>query len=236
MLKVDELHISYGSIAAVRGVSLEVAEGEAIGIIGPNGAGKSSTLKAIVGLLRPKAGTIDFEGTTLLGASPDAIVRRGVALVPEGRQIFGTLTVAENLRLGKAARSNGTDLEADLNRVLELFPVLRQYYRSSAGKLSGGEQQQLAIARALILNPRLLLLDEPSLGLAPRVVELVFEVLERLRTQGTTILLVEQIAARTIAFADRTYILRTGRIMLSGTREELKQRDDLADLYMGVIG
>lgn len=236
MLKVDDLHISYGSIAAVRGVSLDVAEGEAIGIIGPNGAGKSSTLKAIVGLLRPKAGTIEFEGSSLLGASPDAIVRRGVALVPEGRQIFGTLTVAENLRLGRAARRNGTDLAAELDRVLELFPVLGQYYRSSAGKLSGGEQQQLAIARALILNPRLLLLDEPSLGLAPQVVQLVFEVLERLRAQGTTILLVEQIAARTIAFADRTYILRTGRVMLSGSREELQQRQDLADLYMGVVG
>ncbi len=236
MLKVDDLHISYGSIAAVRGVSLEVAAGEAIGIIGPNGAGKSSTLKAIVGLLRPKSGTIDFDGASLVGASPDAIVRRGVALVPEGRQIFGTLTVAENLRLGRAAQRNGSDFDAGLDRVLDLFPVLRQYYRSSAGKLSGGEQQQLAIARALVLSPRLLLLDEPSLGLAPRVVELVFEVLERLRTQGTTILLVEQVAARTIAFADRTYILRTGRMMLSGTREQLQQRDDLADLYMGVIG
>ena len=233
MLNVTDLHISYGSIGAVRGVALEVAEGEAVGIIGPNGAGKSSTLKAIVGLLRPKAGSIELDGEPLVGQRPDSIVRRGVALVPEGRQIFGTLTVAENLRLGRAIRRNGADLDSELDRVLELFPVLRQYYRSSAGKLSGGEQQQLAIARALILNPRLLLLDEPSLGLAPRIVELVFEVLERLRSQGTTILLVEQIAARTIAFADRTYILRTGQIMFSGSRAELQQRDDLADLYMG---
>jgi branched-chain amino acid transport system ATP-binding protein len=235
MLKVSDLHISYGSIAAVRGVALEVADGEAVGLIGPNGAGKSSTLKAIVGLLRPKVGSIELDGETLIGDSPDAIVRRGVALVPEGRQIFGSLTVAENLRLGKAARQNGADLDRDLERILELFPVLKRYYRSSAGKLSGGEQQQLAIARALILKPRLLLLDEPSLGLAPRVVELVFEVLERLRSEGATILLVEQIAARTIAFADRTYILRTGRIMLSGSRDELQKRDDLADLYMGFV-
>jgi branched-chain amino acid transport system ATP-binding protein len=234
MLKVTDLHIRYGSVAAVRGIDLEVASGEAVGIIGPNGAGKSSTLKAIAGLLRPAAGSVVLDGVKLDGESPEAIVRKGIALVPEGRQIFGTLTVSENLRVGRSVRRRDPEFAGDIERILELFPVLRQYYGSPAGKLSGGEQQQLAIARALILKPRLLLLDEPSLGLAPQIVVLLFDVIEKLRADGVTILLVEQVAARTIAFADRTYILRNGRILLSGTREELQARDDLAELYMGV--
>jgi branched-chain amino acid transport system ATP-binding protein len=233
MLSVSDLHISYGNVVAVRGIGLEVNEGEAVGIIGPNGAGKSSTLKAITGVLRPTSGSIAFQGQPLVGQSPDAIVRRGIALVPEGRQIFGTLTVAENLRLGRAVRKGDDTLDEDLERLLDMFPVLSQYYRSAAGKLSGGEQQQLAIARALVLKPRLLLLDEPSLGLAPQIVELVFDALGKLRRAGTTILLVEQVAARTIQFADRTYILRAGRMIVSGSRAELQQREDLADLYMG---
>ncbi len=161
-------------------------------------------------------------------------MRRGVALVPEGRQIFGTLTVKENLRVGRAVRRRDPDLSRDLEEILDLFPILREFYSSPAGKLSGGEQQQLAIARALILKPRLLLLDEPSLGLAPQLVSLVFDVLEKLRQNGVTILLVEQVVARTVAFADRTYILRNGRIVASGSREELQSRRDMAELYVGV--
>ena len=234
MLRVSDLHIRYGSITAVRGLSFKVGEGEAVGLIGANGAGKSSTLKAIAGLLQPTDGTIALEGERIDGLGPDTIVRRGVALVPEGRQIFGTLTVKENLRVGRAVRRRDPDLSRDLEEILDLFPILREFYSSPAGKLSGGEQQQLAIARALILKPRLLLLDEPSLGLAPQLVSLVFDVLEKLRQNGVTILLVEQVVARTVAFADRTYILRNGRIVASGSREELQSRRDMAELYVGV--
>ena len=234
MLRVSDLHIRYGSISAVRGLSFEVGEGEAVGLIGANGAGKSSTLKAIAGLLQPTGGTIELEDERIDGLGPDTIVRRGVALVPEGRQIFGTLTVKENLRVGRAVRRRDPDLGRDLEEILDLFPILREFYSSPAGKLSGGEQQQLAIARALILKPRLLLLDEPSLGLAPQLVSLVFDVLEKLRQSGVTILLVEQVVARTVAFADRTYIMRNGRIVASGSRDELQSRRDMAELYVGV--
>ena len=234
MLQVTDLHIRYGSVNAVRGLSFEVGEGEAVALIGANGAGKSSTLKAIAGLLRPASGSIEFDGGRIDGFGPDSIVRRGIALVPEGRQIFGTLTVKETLRVGRAVRRRDPSLDHDLEEILDRFPVLRTYYSSPAGKLSGGEQQQLAIARALILKPRLLLLDEPSLGLAPQIVSLVFEVLEKLREGGVTILLVEQVVARTVAFADRTYILRTGRLVASGSREELQARRDIAELYVGV--
>jgi len=234
MLRVTDLQIRYGSISAVRGLSFEVEEGEAVGLIGANGAGKSSTLKAVAGLIKPAAGSIKFDGVDIGGLNPDAIVRRGIALVPEGRQIFGTLTVKENLRVGRAVRGRDPTLDHDLEQILDRFPVLRTYYSAPAGKLSGGEQQQLAIARALILKPRLLLLDEPSLGLAPQMVSLVFEVLEQLRADGVTILLVEQVVARTVAFADRTYILRTGRVAAAGSRQELQARNDIAELYVGV--
>jgi branched-chain amino acid transport system ATP-binding protein len=233
VLTVSDLRVRYGSIAALKGISFEVREGEVVGLVGPNGAGKSTTLAAIVGLVSPVTGSIIFSGESLVGRAPEAITRLGIALVPEGRQIFGTLTVAENLRLGQAARGANGDFESDLERVLELFPILRKYYGSSAGKLSGGEQQQLAIARALTLRPRLLLLDEPSLGLAPRVVDLVFEILGHLREEGVTMLLVEQVAVRTIQFADRTYVLRNGVVTLAGAREELLKRTDVSAAYMG---
>jgi branched-chain amino acid transport system ATP-binding protein len=181
--------------------------------------------------VKPSQGSVAFEGASVVGRAPEAIVRTGIALVPEGRQIFGTLSVAENLMLAAKSPRDGAKPETD--EVLELFPVLRTYYKSSAGKLSGGEQQQLAIARALLLGPRLLLLDEPSLGLAPKVVSLVFEVLERLRREGTTLLLVEQVARRTIRFADRTYVLRNGEIATVGTSEELLQHDDVSAAYLG---
>jgi len=234
MLEVRDLQVHYGAVAALRGVSLNVEQGEVVGLIGPNGAGKTTLLSAIAGIVRPSAGTILFEGEPVAGATPEQIVRRGISLVPEGRHIFGTMTVAENLRLGMTIRRDRDAAQADCERLLEDFPALARYYRSSAGMLSGGEQQQLAIARALLASPRLLLLDEPSLGLAPLVVDLVFEVLGRLRERGVTILLVEQVALRTAEFADRTYVLRTGSMALSGTREELTADADFATAYLGV--
>jgi len=234
MLSVEGLGIRYGRITAVHDVSLEVREGEAVGLIGPNGAGKSSTLAAIVGLVRPARGRIRFEGRDLVGQAPERIVRRGVALVPEGRHIFSTMTVGENLRLGMTARHDRAGAEQDLERELERFPVLRRTYTTTAGKLSGGEQQQLALARALLARPRLLILDEPSLGLAPMIVDTVFETLEQLRGDGVTVLLVEQNAARAVEFADRCYVLRNGRVSMAGTRAELRETVDMATAYLGV--
>jgi branched-chain amino acid transport system ATP-binding protein len=233
MLTVRDLTVRYGRIPAVQGVSLEVGEGEVVGLVGPNGAGKSTTLAAIMGLVAPSDGTIEFVGETLIGAQTEAIARRGIALVQEGRHIFGTLTVEENLRIGATANPDPGRVDGVRERVLERFPILRRTYRSPAGRLSGGEQQQLAIARALLAEPRLLLLDEPSLGLAPLVVDLVFETLAEIRAEGVTILLVEQNVKRTIEFADRTYVLRTGRIALSGSRAELADIRELETAYLG---
>jgi branched-chain amino acid transport system ATP-binding protein len=232
MLTIRDLTVHYGRVLAVQGISLEVARGEVVGLIGPNGAGKSTMLSALTGLVRPTAGLITFEQQRLVGLAPEQIVRLGISLVPEGRRIFQTLTVAENLLLGTSARSKA-DPDA-LESMLTRFPVLRMYYRASAGRLSGGEQQQLAIARALLARPRLLLLDEPSIGLAPKAIDIVFETLTALREEGTTILLVEQNARRTVAFADRTYVLRAGTVVFSGGREEFVGSDAVADLYLGV--
>lgn len=232
MLEVRDLDVHYGRIAAVRGLSVRVAKGEVVGLIGPNGAGKTTTLAAVAGIIKPSAGDVRFEDRSITGEAPERIVRRGIALVPEGRQIFGTLTVRENLSLGLMNR-RGRDRNAnELGRVYELFPVLQTYLSVPAAKLSGGEQQQLAIARALLLNPQLLMLDEPSLGLAPRMVDLVFDVLRELRADGVTIILVEQVARRTCEFADRTYVLRRGQVVLEGTRAEL-QRNNLTEAYLG---
>ncbi|MDX6717327.1 MAG: branched-chain amino acid transport system ATP-binding protein [Baekduia sp.] len=234
MLKVEDLVVHYGRVPAVHGITLHVGEGELVGLIGPNGAGKSTTLAAITGLVKPSSGTIGFAGEDLVGQPPERIVRQGLALVPEGRHIFGSLTVEENLILGALARTDRSGSEEELASVLERFPILKHYFKAPAGKLSGGEQQQLAIGRALLSKPRLLLLDEPSLGLAPLVVDQVFEVLDDLRSQGITILLVEQNAARTVELADRTYVLRTGSIATSGTREELHEAGGLMDAYLGI--
>jgi branched-chain amino acid transport system ATP-binding protein len=234
MLQIDDLWVSYGRVPALHGISLHVDEGEAVTMVGPNGAGKTTTLSAIFGLVKPAAGTIVFEGRSLLGESPEKILRRGLALVPEGRHIFGTLSVAENLQLGSTARKDRTAAANDLEGVLERFPTLKAYYTRTAGTLSGGEQQQLAIARALLSRPRLLLLDEPSLGLAPVVIDVVFDALEELRKEGVTILLVEQNAARAIEFADRAYILRTGRVAHSGPRDEILRMEDFEAAYLGV--
>jgi branched-chain amino acid transport system ATP-binding protein len=212
-----------------------VNEGELVGLVGHNGAGKTTTLATITGALRPAAGVIVFQGGSLIGRSPDAILRSGIALVPEGRRIFGRLTVGENLRIGATARRDRKQVEQDVERMLERFPVLERDWAKSGAKLSGGEQQQLAIARALLSRPRLLLLDEPTLGLAPLMVDRVFEILSDLRNDGVTILLVEQNAARTIEIADRTYVMRSGgRIEFHGTAEELARRADFATDYIGM--
>jgi branched-chain amino acid transport system ATP-binding protein len=212
MLSVEGLRVRYGRIVAVHDVSLHVESGEVVGVIGPNGAGKSSTLAAIAGLVRPAAGRIEFCGEDVTGKPPEHIFRRGLALVPEGRHVFSTLTVAENLRLVRG------DAEPELDR----FPALRVRLKTPAGALSGGEQQQLALARALVARPRLLVLDEPSLGLAPLIVDDVFGVLESLRADGTTVLLVEQNATRTLRFADRCYVMRAGRIAPAGDVVEIE--------------
>jgi branched-chain amino acid transport system ATP-binding protein len=234
MLQIDELRVNYGRVPALHGISLQVDEGEAVAMVGPNGAGKTTTLSAIFGLVAPAGGTILFEGESLVGASPEKILRRGLALVPEGRHIFGTLTVSENLQLGTTAIKDRDAAAGDLENVLGRFPALKSYYGRTAGTLSGGEQQQLAIARALLSRPRLLLLDEPSLGLAPVVIDVVFDALEELRKEGVTILLVEQNAARAVEFADRAYILRTGRVAHSGTRDEILRMEDFETAYLGV--
>jgi len=232
MLRIDDLSVRYGSVAALRGVSLTVEQGEVVALVGPNGAGKSTTLNAITGVVRPAGGDILLDGESIVGQVPEALVRRGIAMVPEGRRIFGSLSVAENLQLGATVRADQSEVEGEMKRLFELFPVLERYYESQADRLSGGEQQQLAIARALLSKPRLLLLDEPSLGLAPLMIDLVFEVMERLKADGATILLVEQAAARAVDFADRSYLLRTGTIALSGTRAELAETTDLAEVYL----
>ncbi|HVQ92242.1 MAG TPA: ABC transporter ATP-binding protein [Mycobacteriales bacterium] len=232
MLRVDQLTVHYGRIRAVREVSLRVEAGEIVGLLGPNGAGKSSTLAALAGSVPPAGGRVRLDGVDVTGEPADRMVRRGLTLVPEGRRIFGTLTVAENLAIGASARSDRAAVASDVDRELDRFPVLRRYYRTPAGRLSGGEQQQLAVARALLARPRLLLLDEPSLGLAPVLVDVIFDTIEQLRADGLTILLVEQNASRTVALADRCYVLRSGVLVAEAARGELHP-DRLGAIYLG---
>jgi branched-chain amino acid transport system ATP-binding protein len=233
VLRVEGLSVAYGPVAALRRVSLEVREGEIVGVVGPNGAGKSTLLLTVAGLVSAQAGSIEFESRPLAGLAPDAIVRAGVSLVPEGRRIFGTLTVAENLRVALAPRKDRIAARDDIDRVLELFPALTRYLSSSAGKLSGGEQQQLAIARALLGRPRLLLVDEPSLGLAPIVVDRVFDLLSELKQSGVTILLVEQNASQALEISDRMYVLRTGEIEELRASRDLARSIETGELYFG---
>jgi len=232
MLKLDDLTISYGPVVAVAGLTLEVADGEAVALVGPNGAGKSTTLRTIMGLLSPRSGQITLNGESIVGLPPDRVMRKRLALVPEGRQIFGTLTVRENLLIGATIRRD-QDVGDDIGSALERFPVLDRYLDRHAGSLSGGEQQQLAIARALLARPKLLLLDEPSLGLAPRMVDLVFEALVELRERGVSLLLVEQNARRAIEFSDRAYVIESGELRLSGRSDELLAGTDLERAYFG---
>lgn len=233
MLEVSNLRVHYGGIEALKGVSLRLAEGEIVGVVGPNGAGKSTLLWAITGMLMPSAGSIDFERESLLGKAPEEIVRKGIALVPEGRQVFQSLTVEENLRLGAMIRRDRGAAKRDLDEMLTLFPSLERRYRTTASQLSGGEQQQLAIARAMLSRPRLLLLDEPSLGLAPMVVELVLGAIEKLRNTGISIMLVEQMALSTVKLADRSYIFRSGTVVLNGKRTELMGNPEIVSAYLG---
>jgi branched-chain amino acid transport system ATP-binding protein len=233
MLELEELYVSYGHIAALRGVSLRVAEGELVALVGSNGAGKSTTLLTISGILRPRSGRLTFEGYDLSRATPHEIVRRGISHCPEGRLIFGRLTVAENLILGAYNRRDRANIQRDLALIHDLFPVLAERRRQAAGTLSGGEQQMLAIGRALMSRPRLLLLDEPSLGLAPVLVERIFRVIQELRRQGVTLLLVEQNAYQALRVADRAYVLETGQIRLAGPAAELVQNPEIQTAYLG---
>jgi branched-chain amino acid transport system ATP-binding protein len=230
-LEVEGLEVRYGAVAAVRDVSLRVESGEIVGLIGPNGAGKSTTLHAITGLVPAHGGDVRLGGRSIVGRPPEAIAQQGVALVPEGRRIFADFTVEENLRLGLAARRgrNGRNSLAD---AYELFPVLHESRRRSAGALSGGQQQQLAIARALVARPVVLLLDEPSLGLAPTMVDNVFEALAQIRERGVTILLVEQRAQRTVALADRTHVLANGEVRMTLAPADADDTDKLVSAYL----
>jgi branched-chain amino acid transport system ATP-binding protein len=232
MLAVDALEVRYGAVAAVRGLTLEVARGEIVGLIGPNGAGKSSTLHAIMGAAPVRGGDVRLGDRSLVGRRPEDIARSGIALVPEGRRIFAELTVEENLRLGLAGRRTRAGGEADLATAYELFPMLADFRRRQAGGLSGGQQQQLAIARGLVAAPDVLLLDEPSLGLSPTMVDLVFDTLASIRERGVTVLLVEQRAQRTVAFADRTYVISNGVLRVTLTPKDADDTERMISAYL----
>ena len=226
----------YGSVQALKGISLHVNEGEIVALIGANGAGKTTTLRSISGLLVPRRGTITFGGRSIVGKAPEAIVRSGVSQVPEGRQVFGPLSVTDNLLLGAyhlSWREKRTRLHQDFERIYSLFPVLRERANQAAGTLSGGEQQMLAIGRALMSRPRLLLLDEPSLGLAPRAARTIFEAIPEFRDQGLTVLLVEQNARAALQIADRAYVLETGSVVMEGSAQELLNQHEVQRAYLG---
>lgn len=235
MLILEDVHVRYGAVAALRGVSLRVDQGEMVGLIGVNGAGKTTTLLTIAGVLRPMRGSITFAGSSLVGQPPEDIVRRRIALVPEGRRIFPGLSVEENLRLGAAARRERATIQGDVEEMCTRFPILGQRLKQPGGTLSGGEQQQLAIARGLMSRPSLLMLDEPSLGLAPKLVDEIFELVTQLRETGVTVLLVEQNVERTLDIADRAYLLNTGRVEFEGPAKELRSHVDVTSTYLGNI-
>ena len=232
-LVIDKLSVNYGAVRAVRDVSLEVKPGEIVGLIGPNGAGKSSTLHAVMGVVPPAGGEVRLGDRRLLGRRSEEVARAGIALVPEGRRIFAELTVDENRRLGLAGRRSRRDTAGVLARIYELFPVVKEFRARQAGALSGGQQQQLAIARGLVAEPDVLLLDEPSLGLAPRVVDAVFEALAAIRDRGLAVLLVEQRAQRTVALADRSHVLANGELRLTLGPGDADDTDRLVAAYFG---
>jgi branched-chain amino acid transport system ATP-binding protein len=236
VLDLADVHVRYGNVRALQGVSLRVETGELVALIGSNGAGKSTTLRTISGLLRPTQGTITFEGADITTAATDRIVRLGISHCPEGRHIFGSLSVSDNLRLGAVSRSDAGEVAKDLETVFELFPLLKERLGQAGGTLSGGEQQMLAIGRALMSRPRLLLLDEPSLGLAPLMVERIFATIAELKRQGRTILLVEQNVHQALDVADRAYVLETGRMTLDGPADVLRQDPKVEQSYLGVGG
>lgn len=232
ILKVDDINVYYGSIHAIKGISFEVGEGEVVTLIGANGAGKSTTLNTIAGLLRSKTGSIEFMGQSLAKVPSHKIVAKGLALVPEGRRVFLQMTVQENLEMGAFTQKN-TGIAQDLEMVYDLFPRLKERLKQTAGTLSGGEQQMLAMARALMSKPRLLMLDEPSMGLAPILVEQIFDIIRALHKSGTTILLVEQNAQMALSVANRAYVLETGKISMSGDAQELLHNDAVRKAYLG---
>jgi branched-chain amino acid transport system ATP-binding protein len=233
MLKIENLSVHYGGIHALQGIDLEVPEGKIVTLIGANGAGKSTTLNAIVGLVKSSSGRVLYDGADISGKGTKEIVSSGVVLVPEGRRVFPNLTVQENLTLGAFARTDKAGIEADRKRVFELFPRLREREKQKAGTQSGGEQQMLAVGRALMSRPKLLMMDEPSLGLAPLVAKMIFDIIREINSTGVTVLLVEQNAKAALEEADYAYVLETGRITLSGTGEELLADDRVRKAYLG---
>ena len=233
MLKIDNIDVYYGAIHALKGISLEVKEGEIVTLIGANGAGKSTTLRTISGLLKPKTGSITFLGQDIAGVRAHEIVKKGISQVPEGRRVFAEMTVMENLDLGAFVRKDKAGIQQDLKHVFELFPRLEERKNQSAGTLSGGEQQMLAMVRALMSRPKLLLLDEPSMGLAPLLIKEIFNIIVDINKSGTTVLLVEQNANMALSIANRAYVLETGRITLSGSAKELAASEDVRKAYLG---
>lgn len=233
MLEIKDLHTYYGNIHALKGISLEVEQGEVVSLIGSNGAGKTTTLRTIQGLLKPRQGKILFEGSPLESLSAQAIVRLGISQSPEGRLIFPRMTVQENLEMGAFSRRDAVGIKSDLEKALHLFPRLRERINQKGGTLSGGEQQMLAIARAMMARPRLLLLDEPSMGLAPMLVSQIFSIIRDINIQGTTILLVEQNARMALTVSHRGYVLQTGEIVLTGTAKDLQSNETVRKAYLG---
>ncbi|MFZ0532851.1 MAG: ABC transporter ATP-binding protein [Anaerolineales bacterium] len=234
MLEVENIHSYYGNIHALKGISLIVEKGEIVTLIGANGAGKSTTLRTICGLLKPREGHVSFDGEDLAPYKPHDIIFKGMSLVPEGRRIFARLTVSENLEMGAYSRKKGPEIAKDLERVFVLFPRLKERRKQVGGTLSGGEQQMLATARALMAHPRLLLMDEPSMGLAPVLVEAIFETILQINKEGTTILLVEQNALMALSVANRGYIMQTGEIVLTDTAESLQKNAMVQKAYLGI--
>ena len=233
MLKIENLHIKYGAIHAVKGIDIEVNEGEIVTLIGANGAGKTSILKALSGLVKPSEGTITYDGKVLNKKSAQDIMKAGISHVPEGRRIFADMTVLENLELGAYQRKDKEGIKKDLEAIYERFPILKDRSKQAAGTLSGGEQQMLAMGRALMANPKILLLDEPSMGLAPILVKEIFSIIKDINAKGTTILLVEQNARMALSVATRAYVMETGKIVMSGTGQELADSDEIQKAYLG---
>lgn len=233
LLAVNDIHTYYGHIHALKGISITVEKGEVVTLIGANGAGKTTTLKTISGLLRPREGTIELEGERISGQPAHVIVGKGIGQSPEGRQIFTRLTVLENLEMGAYSRQDKEGIKKDLDHVFQLFPRLAERRAQTGGTLSGGEQQMLAMGRALMTRPRILLLDEPSMGLAPVLVDTIFDIIKALNTEGVTILLVEQNAARALSVANRGYVLETGRIIIQGNAQELAANEEVRKAYLG---
>ena len=233
LLEVNDLRVSYGVIEAIKGISFEVNEGEIVTLIGANGAGKTTTMQSIMGLIHPKSGTITFDGADIFGMSTHKILRLGMTQVPEGRRIFSELTVYENLLMGAYIEKNREKIKKDMEEIYGIFPRLYERRTQVAGTLSGGEQQMLAMGRAMMSHPRLLMLDEPSMGLSPLLVDQIFSMIKKFHDNGTTILLVEQNAGKSLAISDRAYVLETGRIVLSGTGRELMESEEVKKAYLG---